>query len=110
MPQDPIREYQEARKEFAAAKAKADEFVTVIVEAGHNLREWPWVGVANLPNANFPSGSKHYIDAKKWPSIVDPTEVLQAAHAAEYRLRQAWSSIPSTDREGLQPPPRLRER
>lgn len=109
MADNPIADYQEARRNFAAAKAHAEEVCKVVTDAGQVLRNWPWVGISNKADANFPTGSKWYIDATKWPRIDDLTKSMQLAHEAHWALQNAWERIPAQDREGLQSPPVLRD-
>ena len=110
---DPIREYQEALRTYAAARTEGRALITYISDTAGAMQTYlsfflfqsyslPPIG----DSVTRPQGGKRLPNISEWPDAEKLQTTLKAWHEALARLHQAWNNLPANDRTGFDEPPK----
>jgi hypothetical protein len=99
---DPIRSYQNAKKNSDEAFYKLAQIRARILEVASALQDDPRNVSLSGTNSGLPADAMNVLPGRDWPSAEDVQRALAACHQAEIDLRTAWSAI--GDHSLLTPP------
>ena len=108
MPDDLIRNYQDARRELDSARAKVQEMQRLIFKVGKGL-EMPFSFMVSNCSVSLPyevvsTVGIPTLNAREWLSAEQIAENLANLHSAYRQAQNCWLAIPKADRSKVTPP------
>lgn len=105
-----IPEYQQAYRDFKAARGAAIEMAEAITKINDAMRYElrAFIGFnfdVDIEPRRGRYNEKGRIDIAKWPSSEEMRQTIQAWTSSYANLVSKWNDLPEADREGLIPPP-----
>ena len=110
MPEDPIRKYSDANKEFTEAFARVQQLGAIISDVGRYLNSRPYrMMVSNTTGVGFPAevargGAEYTLNADNWPTARAIAEALADLHDKAKQAENAHTALSSTDKSLVSPP------
>jgi|SRR5579871_502604 len=109
MPDDAIRRYLEARKQYETAAAQLSKLIAVIQDVAGCLTNEPmnfmFTNAQGMPAEVSLSARAKTANANDWPSATQIQAALVTAHETKQSLSLAWQAVSPDDRSGMIPPP-----
>jgi len=109
MPEDPVRQYLNAREELDNSLSRIKAMQSIMSEASNALEKPFEFKVVNVDIIYPPELSRAKditsIDAKQWPDARRIAETIAGLHRAYRQVFNLWAYLPERDKKNLSPPP-----